>query len=560
MNEKENIKDIDNSNDTSKDINLAINNISKEYDKRSKYNTTKLLELYKGYEDTLYDIIKNRDYQYPIIPYNHIIDTYDIAESLKNSDSDLRDAMIATCYYQIHSWIAGEENSTQFIDEPDDDSKSKPKLNLNKIAKYLIDKYCIISYNGFPYLYIGNQYYLDENKRRLKKDISKILTDIKWSDYIKTGEIKKDIIENIIDKNQKLNTYPFNSLSNELIPAENGVVIRKTGVLLPHSPAFRMLYRLNAEYHPGLNPKPVNEYLNGLVDVPEDADLLLQIPAQALLQNPQYQLAYALTGDGSNGKSLYIAFMQQFIGKRNFTSISLHTLTENRFAVASLEGKLMNLYPDLEKSAVKYLGIFKALTGGDIVQCERKYGTPFNLENKAVFCFSANELPDVSSDNTYAFWRRWCVIPFPHKFEADPKFSEKLTTKENMSIFLNLVIDKMNRIDEQGLSVSKRVDEARNLWKSRSSSAYAFVSDCISKDIYGKVPKIDIENLYHAYCEERDITIQDIKNVTNELIKMGILVTRIRDGSHFIYVYRGCKYHKPMEKEKDDIQEELLED
>jgi P4 family phage/plasmid primase-like protien len=527
-----------NSNDTVSKIKVSVIKPSKE----SRFNTIKLLELYGNMEDNLNGILNK---ECPLPEYDYIIKTYECAESYRVVDPDLHDALIATCMYQTYRQVMTDDDPSALMDEVTDaKGAARSKLNLNSLANYLIKNYCIISHNSIPYLYIGNQYYADERKERLKKDITKILKRLNYSDHAKVNDISKDIIDRVINETQKLREYPFNNLSSELIPVIDGVVDRKTMTLLPHSPAFKMLYRLNAAFRPKLDPKPVNDYLNSLVEVKEDADLLLQITAQALLQDSQYQLAYIFTGDGSNGKSLFISFMENFIGKHNYTSISLHTITENKFARASLEGKLLNLYPDLEKNAVKYLGIFKALTGADEVQVERKFGAPFQLRNKAVFCFASNELPEVT-DATYAFWRRICVIPFPNKFSPDPLFINTVITEENMSIFLNLIINKMNRIEQQGLTRSNRVEEAARMWKARSSSAYAFVQDCMVKDTEGKILKVNLENLYYAYCEEKDLSRQDFKNVTSELIKLGVIPVRTRDKEQkMTWIYRGCKYVK----------------
>lgn len=549
----EKIDNVQNSNDTSKHINVSVIELKKD----GKYNTNKLMELYGNNIDRINDLInKPEDHAHDAI-YDKITYIIQCAKKFETTDIELHDVMIATACYQYYRFVSNEDEdfNTLFDEIPDSKGDMKRKLNFNSLAQYLIKKYCIISHNDVPYIFIGNQYYMDEQRKRLKKDITKILKLVDYSDHTKVNDISKDIIDRIINETQKIRKYPFNDLSNDMIPVINGVIHRKTMTLLPHSPAFRMLYRLNAEFRPELDSKPVNDYLNSLVEIPEDADLLLQVVAQALLQDSQYQLAYIFTGDGSNGKSLFIAFTENFIGAKNYTSISLHTLTENRFAIASLEGKLLNLYPDLEKSAVKYLGIFKALTGADEVQAERKFGAPFQLKNKAVFAFSANELPEVT-DATFAFWRRLCIIPFPNTFKPDPLFAQKLITPENMSIFLNLVIDKMNRIETQGLTRSNRVEEACTLWKCRSSSAFAFVNECMVKDVNGRITKPNLENLYRAYCEEKDITMQDFRNVVRELGKLNVITARTRDDQHLIYIYRGCKYNKPTVKYVTEVIDE----
>jgi P4 family phage/plasmid primase-like protien len=533
--------DCANSNDTLKYIKVPV----LKAPKASRFNTQKLLEIYGEPTDQLIGILDNmkmyEDMNDPA--YNCIINTWKSAEEFRASDEELYEALIATCYYQIYKGLHEDDNNDALMDQPEEgDTKTKPKLNYNKLAEYLIKKYTIISHNGICYLYIGTQYFIDSKRDRLKKDITKILESIGYSDHTKTSDISKDIIDRIVNKTHKIRKYPFNELSSELVPVENGIVHRKLVKLLPHSPVFKMTYHLNVEFNPNIDPKAINEYLNSLVEVKEDADLLLQIPAQALLQMI-HQIAYIFTGDGQNGKSTFIQFLQMFIGSENYTSMSLQDLTDNRFSKAELEGKLMNMYPDISKNAIKYSGTFKALTGGDEINGERKFGQPFKFRNKAVLCFAANELPEIT-DATWAFWRRWCVIPFPNKFAVVPEFIDKLASKENMSMFLNLVLNKMNRIETQGLTRSNRVEQACHLWKTSSSSAYAFVSDCIVKETNSKIWRPVLEDLYIAYCEEKDVTRQDFINVAKELAKIGAITARARHDNKLVYVYTGVKYTK----------------
>jgi putative DNA primase/helicase len=215
----------------------------------------------------------------------------------------------------------------------------------------------------------------------------------------------------------------------------------------------------------------------------------------------------------------------------------------------------MNIYPDLSKDAVKLLGTLKALTGDDVINVQRKFGHPFKLANKAVLCFSANELPSVQ-DSTWAFWRRWCVIPFPHTFTKDPNFTKKMFSDDNLSAFLKLVIEKMNRMEKYGLSNSARVEQAKILWQERSNSVHAFIKECIVNNSEAFIKKDELYNLYLVFCEEKDITAQDIKVLSQELIKKGIVLDRVTINQQRVYVYKGCEYsdiHTKIDKQQEVV-------
>jgi putative DNA primase/helicase len=516
--------------------------------------TDKMLRLYEPWSGTLQEIIDKRvEYEDTSIKeykdYREIIRVADKSKELEAADKDLSSALYATALWMTYK-ISSDE--PVFVEETEDSQR----LNYNAIADHLIRRYCIISNNEEAFLYINDRYYGPPNSAsRLKKDITKILKSTAYSDSRKVEQIIRDIIYRIKAETMKF-AFPFNTKSKDLIPVKNGVVVRKSlNVLLPKSPVWGFTYSLPVIYDPSIPTGEVEKFLASIVN-PEDAVLLRQIPAQALMQSPHYQQAYLLTGDGANGKSTYISLIRDLVGRDSTTSVSLQDIVGDRFKAAELQGKLMNLYPDLPKTSLKTTGTFKALTGGDAVTVEKKYVHPFSLINKAVFVFSANELPEVE-DSTFAFWRRWEVIPFPFKFPTDHKFVERLITPRNLSAFLNIVIKEMDNIERNGVTRSATVEKAMERWKSRSNSAYAFIRDVLVKDPKGELPK---EPLYHTdylkYCEDNDYTALSPKRFTEEMYKFGAEVIQVTTKDRQRpRVYRGVRFREEGDEKKEEMKD-----
>jgi putative DNA primase/helicase len=464
--------------------------------------TEKMMNLYGYTKDVLESIIESRElYESSKDSFTSeydVLQMYDVAQTINGSNKEISEAIMATCYWYIYSNFPQEPPN--FVEQ---DEKGNDRLRLNLISDFLIKKYCIVSVFGVTYLYINDRYY--EDTHRLARDIVKILKDSGYSDTRKIEPIVRDVLFRIKKGTMKFKEFPFNKKSEYLIPVSNGVVERRNlRILLPKSPVWGFTYALPVRYDPKANIIPIKKFIDEVV-LEEDRRLLIQIPAQALMQNSNYQLSYLLTGDGSNGKSTYIRLLSKLVGKPSTTSVSLQELIENRFATANLQGKLFNLYADLPKTSLKDTGKFKILTGGDQITAERKYVESFLFENKAVFVFSANELPQVD-DGTFAFWRRWAVIEFPHKFEPSVDFENKLLTPENLSGYLNLVIDDMNRIEQEGILRSSKVVEIMELWKMRSNSAYAFIKNRIKKAPNEWIPKNVLWNEYNRFCTDNDFT------------------------------------------------------
>jgi len=534
------------------------------YIEKGELFTTKMLELYGKYEDTLTTIINNRE-QYlnaddtAYEPYVKVINTHDMYKTIIESDIEIGEALHATCLWYIFKYISGDDDDpTMFIDEqePDEHGRQKaPKLNYNKLAMHLIRKYCIVSANDCIYCYIDDKYY--ETQDRLSKDLVKILMQIGYSDHTKVKEIINDIIYRVKQTTQKFKDFPFNKKAQFLIPVRNGVVVRRDiNELLPQSPVWGFTFSLPTIYDKNADTKPIKDFLSSLVYDPENYELLIQIPAHALLQSENYQQAYCMTGGGANGKSTYISLTTKLIGDSNITAVSLQEIVENRFSSAELLGKIANFYPDLATTSLRTTGKFKALTGGDSITVEKKFAQPFKFKNKAVFAFSANSLPPIN-DESYAFFRRWAIIEFPFTFKVDPTLLDKLSTPENLSGYLNLVIDKMDRIEKFGLDRSTKVETAMVAWKKRSNSAYAYVNDMLEKSATDYIKYDTLFNLYLNYCETEDFTAVGKPKFTMELEKIGAVLGHTTEAQARVKIVRGIKIKKkvmPEMRTEDQIE------
>jgi putative DNA primase/helicase len=518
------------------------------YIEKGELFTTKMLELYGSYEDTLTQIVQNRkmydtteDPAYN--PYKEVLKIYDLYKKINGLNTEIREALHATCLWNVFKNISGDDDDpSQFMDEQEPDEKGKqkqPKLNLNKLANYLIKKYVITTYKDMIYCYIDDQYY--NNADRLKKDLVKLLKHMGFSDHSKIKEIISDILYRITYETSKFRESPFNKKAAYLIPVRNGVIVlRDINTLLPNSPVFGFTYRLNVTYDPKADTKPVEEFLKCLVDTDEEYQLLLQISAQALMQDPDVTISYALVGGGANGKSTFLNLTTSTLGEQNCTAVSLQELSENKFSAAQLSGKLLNAFPDLPRTTIKTTSRFKALTGSDGILVENKYGQPFKLRNKAALVFSANALPEIE-DSSYAFFRRFAIIEFNHIFKMDPEFAKRIRSPENLSGYLNLILDKLQRIQKYGFTQSNKVEENMEKWQRRSNSAFAFINEMLEKSATDYIKTDSIFSMYLNYCQDNDFTILSKIKFNDELEKFGAVTGRATEARTQIRVTKGIR-------------------
>jgi len=321
-------------------------------------------------------------------------------------------------------------------------------------------------------------------------------------------EYRKNRAEEVIEY-IKVSTYTNRREEPpNLIPLENGVLDINTMELKPHSPEYMFFNKLPVRYGPKADCPNIKKFLSEVTASEEDVQILLEITGFCLYREYFITKALMLVGGGSNGRSTFLNLVKAFLGKENVSSRSLQDLEENRFAKADLHHKLANIYADLPDKALFRTGTFKMLTGRDLITAERKFQHSFTFENYAKLLFSANKVPE-AYDDTDAFFRRWIIVVFPNQFvndKADPYILQKLTTPEELSGLLNLVLPALKRLLERGtFSYSKTIEEIREDYIRKSSPIAAFVMDCLEVDSEAFIIKKDLYNAFSEYCRKRSL-------------------------------------------------------
>jgi P4 family phage/plasmid primase-like protien len=244
------------------------------------------------------------------------------------------------------------------------------------------------------------------------------------------------------------------------VNVSNGIVELARNRLLPHSPDYLSTVQLPVTYDP--EAKPVRWQTFAEQVFPEDAvGLVYEIPALLMTPNTSIQKALLPIGEGANGKSTYLRALIAFLGRANVSSLSLHRLEADRFAVSRLIGKLANICPDLPTEHLSGTSMFKAITGGDVIPAEYKYRDGFDFVPFARLVFSANRPPKSQADNSEGFFRRWLVVPFTRTFsDTDtatiPReiLDAALVQPEELSGVLNEAIKVWRRVRTHGLTES----------------------------------------------------------------------------------------------------------
>ncbi len=202
----------------------------------------------------------------------------------------------------------------------------------------------------------------------------------------------------------------------------NGLLDLTTHSLTPHAPSHLTSVQLPVTYDPSAQCPTWDTFIARVL--PSDCQMLpYELVASAMRGHTADQKAVLFVGGGENGKSTLLKAITAVIGGKNVSGVSLHRLEADKFAVPRLLGKLANICADLPSDHLTGTSMFKAITGGDLIEGERKFQDSFQFAPFARLLFSANHYPQ-SKDASQAFFRRWLVIPFdaviaPHEKRAD---------------------------------------------------------------------------------------------------------------------------------------------
>ena len=334
----------------------------------------------------------------------------------------------------------------------------------------------------------------------------------------------------------------------QLICLKNGIYDLNINKLTAHTPNLTFFTQLPVQYDMGATCPTITKFLNDVM-APEDIEIFLEFLGSCLERHYQHQKALILVGGGGNGKGVTLGIARALLGQDNCSAATLQDIVFGRFTKAELYSKLANICGDLPNKKVGNTGIFKMLTGGDMVSAEKKGKHPFKFINYAKLIFSANEIPE-ADDDTDAFFDRWIIIEFPNRFRGTDKEDQnilvELTTPAELSGLLNLVLDRACRRRDRGrFSHSMTTEKTREIMIRKSSPEKAFLMDCVSPDPNGTEPKAELYNYYKQYCEKNNLSVAAQNKFSEKVLSIpGVKTAKLGETGKRYWAYRGLKFKK----------------
>lgn len=382
-----------------------------------------------------------------------------------------------------------------------DDAFKKPvffkgnNFLFDKFATYIKNNNHIIRINGQLHLFKDGVYVpgQEEIEAVMIKHISS-LSNAKRSEVLKYLNLL--LLENT------------EMAAPNMIAFRNGIYDLETDSLKPFSPDIVITNRIPWNY----NPTAYSELADKTLDKIACHDAEIRTILEECIGSCFYRSntlgggkAFILTGEGSNGKSTFIAMIQHLLNEENITALDLKEL-DQKFQNAALFGKLANLGDDISDEFIVNASFFKKLVTGERVQVQNKGEKPFEFNNYAKFLFSANNIPRIK-DKTGAVLRRLLIVPFDAEFSKnDPDYDSsikyKLQEPEVMEYLIVLGIKALkNIIEKQGFTESARVQRQLKEYEETNNPIIGFFEEMQFEEFQIENEQTDkVFKRYKEYC------------------------------------------------------------
>jgi putative DNA primase/helicase len=292
----------------------------------------------------------------------------------------------------------------------------------------------------------------------------------------------------------------------DIFNMKNGLYNWRESKLYNHSPEYFSRAQVPVIYDAEAECPRIETIFNRVMK-PADIAKFVEFVSYCLYRSYPIQKAFILLGPGQTGKSYVLDVLRNFVGDANSCSVSLTSLTNNRFAGSDLYGKLLDVVNEMDTGTLLSSETFKQITGGskDPIRAERKYEHGFTFINFAKLVFATNKLPK-TLDETTGFYRRFEIIRCDHVFtndEYDPETLDHLTDSEELSGLFNLAIKELpSLLDRREFKNTQTPDQIKEIWQGNAETIVDFVDRFIDANSPDNVTtKATLYEWFIAYCE-----------------------------------------------------------
>lgn len=397
------------------------------------------------------------------------------------------------------------------------------KITHNQVAKKLMEFDHYKTMRDIDEIYIYRKgIYEKDGEVQIKENVQTVFIEDATTHF--TSEVIGVIKRSTYTKRELFDADP------DLITVENGILNIITQELKDFTPDHLSLTKFPMIYDPEARAIEILKFLEKVVS-PRDVEKLKEFFGYLLENGYPIHRCFMLHGDTDRGKTTFVRLIQAFIGEENISTESLQDL-QGKFSMAQLYGKLANISDDLSNIEIKSAGNFKRLCGESPCRGRQLYQKPFTFWNRAKGLFTTNEMPQ-TRDKTDAFYNRWELIPFIIQFyhNAEPRiipnYIDQLTTKEELSGLLNLAIEKLLELRQNGqFTNSNTPEQNREQWNLLADPIFRFIDEQCEEEINAWIGREEFYLELSKYLAENNAPPISSNKLTRKMKEKYSLIRR----------------------------------
>jgi putative DNA primase/helicase len=228
-----------------------------------------------------------------------------------------------------------------------------------------------------------------------------------------------------------------------------------------------------------------------------------------------------LVGGGGNGKSVLLNVLTHLVGAENVSHAHIEQLGKN-FVRAELEGKLLNISPEISANAKMADGYLKQIVSADKVQAERKFKPSFSFRPFVKLIAATNHLPRLT-DSSEGFFRRAIILTFNRRFaqaEQDPLLEGRLL--EELPGILVWAVEGLQELRERGaFAIPPSSAAALETYRTESDPEGMFIESCLARVQRGGMSPAKIYSEYLVWCKTFGFTTKTVIGFGKRLSDFG---------------------------------------
>lgn len=368
-------------------------------------------------------------------------------------------------------------------------------------------------------------------------------------------------VTTLVKKIQSFNPAKFDA-DPYLLGCKNCVVDLRTGIVRPYVKEDYITYQIPVSYDPNAKCPLFLKFIGEIA--PDCIDRMTMIDwftIHGFRKNFPY--VYFLLGLGRNGKGVYEQLLERFFGGA-FRSMRIEETTKG-FAGASFQGCLGLIISEAGEDSRKGkktipTSFVKMVTGDGLIDSDVKYKDRVRFKPFFKTTFDCNDMPAIE-DRSKGWKERFIKSNLPFSFvddpdtdnplerQRDPQLLEKLSTDEELSGILNLVIYRAAEIAKTNKIIKRSGKEMFDEYDAQSSSAQTFLDQFCEYDpgVDYNIPSNQIYKAYEIWCQYTVSEIVVISQFGKDLTEFcsGLKGQRKYVDKKRVTVYPGLLFNKP---------------